>query len=129
MGKPKKTVIIYGDWDRHGNHLKKNPPVVNNRLKDLLTKRGYKIYLINEYNTSKICNGCGKYLEKYKEKKRGEIWRLTCCVNNKCKLVKKLKNKKRIMNRDKNAVNNMYNIVEELRNGNKKPSIFTRKTC
>jgi hypothetical protein len=23
MGKPKKTVIIYGDWDRHGNHLKK----------------------------------------------------------------------------------------------------------
>ena len=33
------------------------------------------------------------------------------------------------MNRDKNAVNNMYNIVEELRNGNKKPSIFTRKTC
>ena len=74
---------------------------------ELLEKQGYEIYLIDEYKTSKICNGCENELEKFMKHKIkiNEIEKevlchgLLRCTSENCKI---------IHNRDKN--NKKHNI-------------------
>ena len=79
FGGPKKTYIILGDWCKSDHTLKGNEPTINKKFRRLFVSRGYRMYLINEFRTSKLCNGCGNELEKfhYREKsKKIEIVKL-----------------------------------------------------
>ena len=121
--------------------MKGKEPCVNKRLRHLLRLAKYKVYLINEYYTSKLCNKCQSNVENFmvrksnKPKNEGKmilVWGLVCCTNEKCKpntksLHKINKYKTNIYNRDTNAVLNMHNIVRHLIKTGKRPKEYTQK--
>ena len=89
--------------------------------------------MINEYNTSKLCNKCESNVIKNFYKRPLEtksVWGLVCCTNKTCVQAIRTndildgKYKERKMNRDTNAVLNMKKIVESLIETNKRPSKY-----
>lgn len=138
MGEPNKTVIIYGDYDNNGIHLKGKEPIVSKKIRKVLREAKYKVYLINEHNTSKLCNICEHETEGFKERisikpkykgknKKEEIWGLRRCSNLKCTVrTKNGKECERIYNRDDNAAMNMAKIVNHLKKYNERPKKYCR---
>ena len=138
FGTPDKVIIVFGDHDKGSHNMKGIEPVICKKFRRIFKNAGYKVYLINEFNTSKLCNCCHKVLDKFlvrtsnkprdiKENKKtlvngllkhtvsnpeGELNQLLCKI---------------IHNRDKNAVQNMLNIVECIKKTGKRPEPFTRK--
>ena len=130
FGDPKNTVIVLGDFDKGSNNMKGLEPAVNKRFRRLFKNTGYETYLINEFRTSKLCNCCNNELETFimkpskKPKTKGQLCQ--CFGLLRCKSVMPQCNV--IHNRDKNAVQNMLNIVQSIFNTGKRPIKFTRET-
>ena len=126
LGNPEDVIIVIGDWG--GANLKGSMPSICKRTTKLLRKRGYEVYQIDEYNTSKLCNKCEKPMEQYKKNEgrqdEKEIWGLKCCKNKSCESNIGLKHPYRIMNRDINATLNMLNILDEIIKTGKRPKEF-----
>jgi len=129
-GNPNKTIFVMGDYDKGDYHMKGKEPVICKKFRRIFNNAGYKIYLVNEFRTSKLCNCCHNDLDfflerpskkpKYKKKNKTEICHglLRCqSVKHKCEI---------IHNRDKNAVQNMLNIVSSVFNTGKRPYLFCR---
>jgi hypothetical protein len=127
-GKPKDVIFIIGDYDKGQNNMRGKEPVICKKFRLIFKNSGYKTYLINEYKTSKTCNGCHGELETFfkresckpKDKKKEiTLHGLLRCTNakHKCEI---------IHNRDKNAVQNMLNIVENVFRDGCRPKIFCR---
>lgn len=38
--------------------MKGKEPIINRRIRKIFRNNGYDVYLINEFNTSKLCNKC-----------------------------------------------------------------------
>ena len=126
-GDPTNTVVIFGDYSKKTN-LKGKEPFITKKLKKLLRLAKYRLYLINEFRTSKLCHKCHSEVENFlirnskKPKHKGKeilVWGLVCCTNEKCKPnTKSLKriNKygSNVYNRDTNAVLNEHLIVRHL---------------
>jgi hypothetical protein len=132
FGEPENTIVILGDYDDKGNHLKYKESTIIKRQRDLFRRANYDLYMINEFNTSKLCNNCECNVIKNFYKRKNEtkfVWGLVCCRNKTCiQAIRtnelhngKLKYKERIMNRDTNAVLNMKKIVENLIETNERP--------
>lgn len=130
FGSPDKTLFIMGDYDKGDNNMKGVEPTICKKFRKIFKNAGYETYLINEFRTSKKCNCCLGDLEPFMIRK-----------SNKPRDIKKNKNitvhgllrhedvKQKcelIHNRDKNAVQNMLNIVESIFQTGKRPKIFTR---
>ena len=114
-------------------------PIICKRIRRIFKNAGYETYLINEYCTSKLCNHCHEELDKFlirKSQKPKDI------KKNKSILVNGLLRHQDVNsneeqehklvcgiyhNRDKNAVQNMISIVEELKKSGKRPLRFTRE--
>ncbi len=137
FGEPEKVIISFGDHD--GHHMKGVEPVICKKFRRIFKNAGYKVYLINEFNTSKLCNCCHQELDKFlirasnkpKDKKKnkkvlvngllkhtvsnpeGELNNLSLCTI--------------IHNRDKNAVQNMLYIVEHIKKTGQRPKPFRRE--
>jgi hypothetical protein len=138
-GKPENTIFVIGDHDTGSYNMKGIEPIICKRIRRIFKNAGYETYLINEYCTSKICNHCHQELDKFlirKSQKSKDI------KKNKSILVNGLlrhqdvnsneeQEHKQICgiyhNRDKNAVQNMISIIEELKNSGKRPLHFTRE--
>jgi hypothetical protein len=121
-GEPDDTLIVFGDYSN--NHKAGNDPVPCKKIKKLLTRTNYKLYEIDEFNTSKICNKCGENNNKflYKTHKSGKnegkqylCWGLVRCTNVICN---------QVHNRDTNACLNMLNICDKLKTKSKRPKAF-----
>ena len=65
FGKPEDVMIFIGDWSTQKN-MRYKEPTKGKGFRDLFKKNGYKIYLVDEYNTSKKMNGSGDEMEKFK---------------------------------------------------------------
>lgn len=131
-GQPNDVIVILGDYDR-GNHIMKGcEPTILKKIRRIFRNAGFKVYLINEFRTSKTCNGCHGELEKFMKRKSNKpkdikkqkeviVNGLLRCTNvkQKCEL---------IHNRDKNAVQNMLFILETVLKTGERPKIFTRET-
>jgi hypothetical protein len=130
-GKPNETVFVMGDFDKSDNHMKGKEPVICKKFRRIFRNAGYKTFLVNEFRTSKLCNCCNEELENFLERpshkpkliKEGktEICNglLRCqSVKHECEI---------FHNRDKNAVQNMLNIVKSVLNTGKRPEIFAMK--
>jgi hypothetical protein len=129
FGSEKETMIVMGDYDKEG-HMKGLEPVICKRFRRLFKNAGYLVYLVNEFRTSKLCNHCHEEIEPFLERKSYKpkdikknklitVNGLLCHTDNKqyCEL---------IHNRDKNAVQNMLFIVEEIKKNGKRPTKFSR---
>jgi len=130
-GKPDKTIFIMGDYDKGDYHMKGKEPVICKKFRRIFRNAGYKTFLVNEFRTSKLCNCCNGQLEyflerpsqkpKLKKENKTEI----CHGLLRCQSVK---HKSEIFhNRDKNAVQNMLNIVKSVFETGKRPNIFCRE--
>ena len=128
FGKPDKTIFVMGDYDSGGFHMKGNEPVICKKFRRIFRNAGYQTYLVNEFRTSKLCSSCGDVLEYFKErlsnkpKKLGQLESVHGILR--CQSVK---HKSEIYhNRDKNAVQNMLNIVKSIFDTGLRPELFCR---
>jgi len=125
FGEPDKCIVTVGDFDKE--HMKGKEPIICKRIRLLLKRYGYSVFLINEFKTSKLCNRCEHETENFlmrkprnkKAKKQEErlVWGLVRCKNDKCKL---------IHNRDVNACKNMQKIVKSVFAINGRPKNYCR---
>jgi hypothetical protein len=130
-GKPEECLLVVGDWSKEDN-MKGKETVISKKIKKIFTQHKYKIYLIDEFRTSKLCHKCSCECENFlyreskkpkdKDKKTGkqiikQVWGLKKCSNPKCEM---------IHNRDKNACLNMYKIIKNIMNGKERPKEYTR---
>ena len=129
-GKPNKTILVVGDYDKDDNNMKGKEPTICKKFRRIFKNAGYKTYLVNEFITSKLCNCCNEEIEKFlekpskKPKRKGEID--LCNGILRCKSVKH--NCEIYHNRDKNAVQNMLKIVKSIFNTGKRPEVFCRSS-
>uniref|UniRef100_A0A6C0C7T5 Cas12f1-like TNB domain-containing protein n=1 Tax=viral metagenome TaxID=1070528 RepID=A0A6C0C7T5_9ZZZZ len=114
MGKPNDTIIVFGDYSKEGT-MKGSEPHISKRLKKVFVQNKYKLYEINEYNTSKLCNKCSCVTENI-EKSGSKIWKLLRCTSEKCLTYH---------DRDLNAVRNMKKIVSHVISGKGRPREYT----
>ena len=149
----KEYTIIIGDW-KGNNNLKNNKSTLGIGMKRMLKKYVKRMYLIDEYNTSKISNEnyelfgekgkeenykCKEYEIELKstEKKSGEEKMInkrmhailtfkTEKKNIKCKYLSKEEKVNRYIQRDKNAVINFRTIVKNLLEGKEELKAFKR---
>ena len=130
-GKPDKTIFVMGDYDKGDYHMKGKEPVICKKFRRIFRNAGYKTFLVNEFKTSKLCNCCNGELEHFlerpsqKPKLKKENKTEICHGLLRCQSVK---HKSEIFhNRDKNAVQNMLNIVKSVFDTGKRPNIFCRE--
>jgi hypothetical protein len=122
-------LITFGDYDKK-EHMKGLEPCICKRFRRLFRNTRYQTFLVNEFRTSKLCNCCHEEIDPFLERlshKPKDIKKcklilvhgLLCHIDNKqsCELVH---------NRDKNAVQNMLYIVNEIKKTGKRPPKFTR---
>jgi hypothetical protein len=127
-GKPNKTILVVGDYDKGDNNMKGKEPTICKKFRRIFRNAGYKTYLVNEFRTSKLCNCCNEEIEKFlekpskKPKRKGKID--LCHGILRCQSVKH--NCEIYHNRDKNAVQNMLKIVKSIFNTGKRPEVFCR---
>ncbi len=131
MGPAEETIVAIGDYSDNG--LKGTKSSITKKWRTIFKRHGYQVYLINEYNTSKISNCCEDSAENFlprehknnKEKrlkkeayekrsgKESLVWKLV-----RCKICKS------IQNRDTNAVKNMLKIIDAHLRGLSRPKIY-----
>jgi len=114
MGNPEETMIIFGDYDKQQT-MKGSEPHISQRLKKIFVQNGYKLFLINEHNTSKLCNKCSCVTENV-IKQNKKIWKLLRCTSGKCLTYH---------DRDMNAVRNMKKIVRSVMRGLGRPKEYS----
>ena len=134
MGPPDKTIVVIGDYSDTG--LKNTKSVITKKWRKIFKRNGYWVYLINEYNTSKVSNCCESHAENFLprqhtkcekkrlkkiayEKQSGKeflVWKLV-----RCQICKS------IHNRDSNAVKNMLKIIDAHLKGLSRPKIYCLK--
>ncbi len=129
FGSNTDVIVVFGDYDKK-EHMKGLEPVICKRFRRLFRNAGYPVYLINEFRTSKLCNCCNEEIEPFLERKSHKPKDIK---NNKLVIVHGLLHHPGIKplceiihNRDKNAVQNMLNIVEEIKKTGKRPIKFSR---
>lgn len=126
----KNIIIVMGDYDKGTHNMGGKEPTICKKFRRIFKNAGIETYLINEFRTSKLCNECNEELEKfmireshkpikYKNEETEPVHGLLRCksVKHECEIYH---------NRDKNAVQNMLNIVKSIFETGKRPAIFSR---
>ena len=117
-GKPDRVLIIFGDYSKQQT-MKGCEPHIAKLMKRLFKRYGYEVYLIDEYNTSKLCNKCGSENENYKHKGEDghchKVWGLLRCKSDKCLT---------FHNRDDNSALNMIKITKEIFKNGTRPEKY-----
>ena len=130
-GKPEETIFVMGDYDKGDYNMKGKEPVICKKFRRIFRNAGYTTFLVNEFRTSKLCNCCNEELEYFLErpsKKPKLIKERKTEICNGILRCQSVKHKSEIFhNRDKNAVQNMLNIVKSVLNIGKRPEIFCRE--
>ena len=132
FGSKEDVIFVMGDYDKCNNHMKGVEPVINKKFRRIFRNAGYQTFLINEFKTSKLCNCCHNELEKFmirqSNKPRDHKLNKKCLVNGLLHHDKDVKPKCEIVhNRDKNAVQNMLNIITSLKTTGLRPKVFCRE--
>jgi hypothetical protein len=132
FGDQQDVMVVMGDYDKRDHHMRGLEPVICKRFRRLFRNAGYPVYLINEFRTSKLCNSCGEELNRFLSRtshKPDDIKNgATATVNGLLRHTDGKHNCELIHNRDKNAVQNMLNIVREIKQTGRRPEKFTRST-
>jgi hypothetical protein len=138
FGTPDKVVIVFGDHDEGSHNVRGLEPSICKKFRRIFKNAGYKVFLINEFRTSKLCNCCHQELDKFlirasnkpKDKKKNKKilvnGLLKHTVSNPEGELNQIPLCKIIHNRDKNAVQNMLYIVEHVKKTSSRPIAYRR---
>lgn len=67
FGAPSKNIVLIGDWSEN-KPMKNKEPTKGKSFRKLFKKNGFKVFLVDEFNTSKYHNKMKQPLEKFKYK-------------------------------------------------------------
>ena len=130
FGEPNDVLFIMGDYDKGSSNICGIEPTICKKFRRIFKNAGFRTYLVNEFRTSKLCNCCNCEISPFmirQSHKPNDIK-----VNKKITingLLSHQEDKQKceiIHNRDKNAVQNMLNIVKSIFTIGRRPDIFTR---
>ena len=130
FGEPNDVLFIMGDYDKGSSNIGGLEPTICKKFRRIFKNAGFITYLVNEFRTSKLCNCCNCEISPFmirQSHKPNDIK-----VNKKITingLLSHQEDKQKceiIHNRDKNAVQNMLNIVKSIFTIGRRPDIFTR---
>ena len=131
FGEPNDIIIAMGDYDKGNNNMNGLEPTICKKFRNIFKNAGFRTYLVNEFRTSKLCNCCHHEIEPFMIRQSNKPNDIK--VNKKITingLLSHQEDKQKceiIHNRDKNAVQNMLNIVKNIFfTIGKRPDIFTR---
>lgn len=122
FGSSKNTIIGFGDYEQR-QHMRYKEPVKGKGFRSLLRKRGYQVYLVDEFRTSCRCSACKGECKTFRKRISPRPWRdeeitvhglLLCQECNK------------LWNRDYNASRNIHKICVEAVAGNERPRYLHR---
>ena len=130
FGSPEQTVIGMGDFEQK-THMKFREPVKGKGFRNLLRKRGYEVYLVDEFRTSCRCSSCGGETKTFRKCRNprdippcGSEWKRDEMITRwglvKCETCSKL------WNRDYNASRNIHNICQSAICGEDRPDHLKR---
>jgi len=144
FGNQKETIVCVGNWSEN-SPKKYNEPTKGKSIRKLFKRNGYRIYLINEYNTSKKNFLTGEDMEKFIKREHPKakinkrykgfqkLWHgLLRSKNGKLSSeslvsIKGKSDKKHILlNRDYNGSMNIYTKAKCIVENKKIPSYLTR---
>ena len=125
FGSPKEVIISFGDWEQMKGISYGKEPTKGKSLRKMFRKKGYTVYLKDEYRTSMICEKCKKgendQFQKrkdprpWKQGKTQRVWGLVRCKT--CSTVHQ---------RDFNSASNILFLTNCLIEEKEIPSIFKR---
>ncbi|KAI9225756.1 MAG: hypothetical protein DHS80DRAFT_19824, partial [Piptocephalis tieghemiana] len=138
------AVLVMGNWS--SPHTRYHEPIRGKGMREMLRRKGFQVYLVDEFNTSKHCPSCQQCsLETFKEVPNPRPYRrearptITChgllrCTNQYClESMRRITRSKsstasrRLWNRDMAAALNLRHILDGLRNDGVIPTRFQRQ--
>lgn len=128
FGDPSDTIIALGDWSSGNYHMRGKEPTKGKGMRKTLRRAGFKVYLVDEHNTSAKCHNCSCKLEKFhyrgskKPKTKGQKLLvhglLRCKTENGCGS---------LWNRDVNGSLNIRKLALAALRREERPEAFRRK--
>ena len=73
FGDENNTLICIGDWSQK-HSMKHKEPTKGKTIRKIFKNAGYKLFLINEYNTSKKSFIDGSEMEKFRTRRNPKPW-------------------------------------------------------
>lgn len=124
--------MFIGDWDSHNFTPHGQVTTKGKGFRDMFRRAGHKVYLIDEYKTSKTCPLCHGNVETFKHRINPKPWKnniitvhgLLRCQSESCQQT--CGYSKRYFNRDDVATQNMMFIVKETKNTGIRPGVFCK---
>ena len=98
-------------------------PVKGKGFRTLLRKKGYEVYLVNEFRTSCRCNHCEGECKTFRKCSNPRPWKKNIITRHgllECKTCN------RLWNRDMNGSLNILKICKEAIAGNERPAYLKR---
>jgi hypothetical protein len=132
FGDSKDVLIFIGDWSTQ-KRMRYKEPTKGKGLRDIFKKKGYKIYLVDEYNTSKKMYESGDQMERFKilkkkDKKGKTLERILVHGLIRNKLTNNIPGAKtELMNRDLNGSLNIRHKGIYMLHGIQVPQYLSRK--
>ena len=113
--------------------MKFSPPTKGIGMRKVLRKRGYDVFLVNEYNTSKINFFTKTENEKFRRRQNPRPWKkdIRKChglLRTKCVPDSELSNSNILVNRDTNAAVNIRYLACCAINNEPRPSEYCRSS-
>ena len=128
FGDPQETIIAIGNWEQKKN-IKYSPPTKGIGFRNLFRKNGYKVFLVDEYNTSKMNYYNHQENEKFRKRINPRPWKTDICLYHgllRSKSVPEGKSKQILVNRDKNGALNILKIAKHHLKNKERPKYLRR---
>ena len=128
LGPPETSIIAFGDWSQ-AEQMKYKEPSKGKSFRSLFRKAGYKVYLVNEFRTSRMCCNCKNengICEKFLKINSPRPWKKTEEIL--CHGLVKCKTCNTMFNRDMNSCVNIRKIAMNALNNLKRPNYLSRQS-
>ena len=128
MGSEKDTVVIIGDNGLKDVVIKGLESTLSKSIINIFKRNNYTTYIIDEFRTSMLCNGCENKLSKFLDVKSKKPWSNGKIYKSygilRCQSSTQTCNV--IHNRDKNAVKNMLKLTLSYQTSGKRLQKYSR---
>ncbi len=122
FGKPDEVVIGIGDWEQK-KHRKYKEPVKGKGFRNLFRKKGFSVYLVDEWGTSSRCYSCHGKCETFRECPNPRPWKDGNIKRHGLLMCKTCSG---LWNRDVNSSLNMCRIMKDTIAGLDRPEYLCR---
>lgn len=122
FGKPDDVIVGFGDFEQH-QHRKFKEPIKGKGFRNLFRRVGYEVFLVNEFRTSCRCSACEGECKTFCKCVNPRPWKNNIILRHGLVHCEKCN---RLWNRDMNAANNIFKVMETAISGRDRPSYLQR---